>query len=72
MRLIGIALLGFVVGFGAGIIISEIIGITGFLMFQRATGIRYLSLILGVAFAVAAPAVDRRIRRRGLGGPRRQ
>jgi hypothetical protein len=65
MRLIGMALIGLVLGFVTGIVVSEIIGIIGVLVFRQTVGIRYLSLFLAVAFAIAAPLLDRWRRRSG-------
>jgi len=48
-------LLGFVTGFLAGVLLSEMIGIVGMLAFDRALGIKYLPVATGlVAAAVAA------------------
>jgi hypothetical protein len=47
----------------AGILLSELIGIVGYLAFDRLVGVRFLPIYLGIAGAVAAPLVDRRIRR---------
>jgi Family of unknown function (DUF5957) len=58
------ALIGLVAGFLAGIVLSEIIGIVGFLMFGQAIGIKYLPIYLAVAFAIIAPAVRAWIRHR--------
>jgi Family of unknown function (DUF5957) len=58
------AVIGLVAGFLAGILLSDIIGIVGFLMFGRAIGIKYLPIYLAVSFAVVAPAARAWIRRR--------
>jgi Family of unknown function (DUF5957) len=55
--------IGLIIGFVAGIVLSEIIGIVGFVLTGRAVGIKYLSIYLALAFAVAAPWVRARIRR---------
>jgi len=54
---------GLVTGFIAGIVLSEIIGIAGFVLARRAVGVKYLPIYLAIAFAVAAPLVRARIRR---------
>ncbi len=55
---------GLVAGFLTGIVLSEIIGIIGFLISGQAVGIKYLPIYLAVACAVVAPAVHARARRR--------
>ena len=54
---------GSIAGFVAGIVLSEIIGIAGFVLTGRAVGIKYLPIYLALAFAVATPVVRARIRR---------
>jgi multisubunit Na+/H+ antiporter MnhE subunit len=54
---------GLITGFLAGLVLSEIIGIAGFVLTRRAIGIKYLPIYLAIAFAVAAPVVRARIRR---------
>lgn len=56
MKTIIAAGVGFIVGFIAGIALSELIGIAGYLLTGEAVGIKYLSLYLAVAFAIVAPA----------------
>jgi hypothetical protein len=57
---------GLVTGFLVGIVLSEIIGVVGFVLTRHPVGIRYLPIYLAIGFAVAAPVVRARIRR----GPR--
>ena len=52
-----------ITGVVAGIVLSEIIGIVGFVLTRHAVGIKYLPIYLAIAFAVAAPVVRARIRR---------
>jgi hypothetical protein len=54
---------GLITGVLVGIVLSEIIGIVGFVLTRRAVGIKYLPIYLAVAFAVAAPVLRARIRR---------
>ena len=54
---------GLITGILAGIVLSEIIGIAGFVLTGRAIGIKYLPIYLAIVFAVAAPVVRARIRR---------
>jgi hypothetical protein len=60
VRTLVMVVLGLVLGFVAGMVASEIIGIVGFLAFDRLVGIRFLPLISAVVGALAAPALDRR------------
>jgi hypothetical protein len=64
MRALAAALLGLIGGVVAGVVISEIIGIVGFLVFDSAVGIKYLPIYLAILFAALAPVVDARFRRR--------
>jgi len=50
-------------GVVAGLMLSEIISIVGYLMFDSAVGIKFLPIYLAIFFAFA-PAVDARCRRR--------
>jgi hypothetical protein len=64
MRAVVVTLLGLIGGFVAGIVVSDIIGIAGVLLFDDAVEIKYLSLYFAVAGAVAASVLDGRVRRR--------
>ena len=64
MRTIVVALLGLFGGAIAGVAISEIIGIVGYLVFDSAVGIKFLPIYLAILFAVVALVVDARLRRR--------
>lgn len=68
MRTAAFAVLGLVVGFVAGIAISEIVGIVGVVLGEGAVGVKYLSLYLAGLFAVTLPIVDGRSRP-GTPGP---
>jgi hypothetical protein len=46
-----------------GLMLSEIIGIVGYLVFDSAVGIKFLPIYLAITFAVVAPIVDMRFRR---------
>jgi len=54
---IGLGLIGGLVG---GLLLSELIGIVGYLVFQKALGIKYLPIFCAIACAAAAPLVMRR------------
>jgi hypothetical protein len=66
MKAIVASVIGAITGFLLGILLSEIIGIVGFVLTRRPVGIRYLPIYLAIGFAVAAPVVRARIGR----GPR--
>jgi uncharacterized protein DUF5957 len=68
MKTAGVIILGIVGGLVAGLVLSEIIGIIGMLVFGTAAGIKFLPVYLAIAAAVAAPLIYRRSRRRS--GPR--
>jgi predicted lipid-binding transport protein (Tim44 family) len=54
-------LFGLIGGVVAGLMLYEIIG---YLMFDSAVGIKFLPIYLAILFAVVAPAVDGKFRRR--------
>jgi hypothetical protein len=60
VRLVIVAVLGLFTGLMTGLVLSEIIGIIGYLVTGDAIGIRFLPIYLGAAFAGLAPFVDRR------------
>ena len=64
MRMVTVAALAVIGGFLGGIVLSEIIGVTGFLLFDRAVGIRFLPIYLAVVCAGAALIADVLVRRR--------
>ena len=64
MRTLTVTLVALIGGFLAGIVLSELIGITGFLLFDRAVGLRFLPLYLAIACAGAALVVNLLRRRR--------
>ncbi len=57
-RTVWVAVLALIAGFVSGIVLSEIIGIIGFLLFNRGVGIRYLSMLLAVVCAGVALCVE--------------
>jgi hypothetical protein len=64
MRVLVISVIALVVGFIAGLVLSEMIGIIGFVGFHRAIGIKYLPVYLAIVSAVVANLLDRLIRNR--------
>jgi hypothetical protein len=63
MKTVSVSVVGLVTGLVAGILLSEFIGIVGYLAFDRLVGVRFLPIYLGVAGAVVAPLVYRRTHR---------
>ena len=57
MRIVIAILLGLVGGFFAGIVISQVIGIIGMLVFQQAIGIKFLPIYTALAGAIIAPSL---------------
>lgn len=64
MRTAGVIVLATMGGLLAGLLLSEIIGIIGMLVFGTAVGLKFLPVYLAIAGAVAAPLLYRRSRRR--------
>ena len=64
MRTVITTVLALIGGFFAGIVVSEIIGIIGFLIFDSIVGFRFLPVISAVLAAGAAVIVNTRVRRR--------
>jgi putative Ca2+/H+ antiporter (TMEM165/GDT1 family) len=59
MRSFIVTLIALVVGFIAGMAMSEMIGIVGFVLLHRAIGIRSLPVYVAIAFIVIANLIDR-------------
>ena len=64
MKTAGATVLAVVGGLVAGLVLSEIIGIIGMLVFGTAAGIKFLPAYLALAGAIAAPVLYRRSRHR--------
>jgi hypothetical protein len=64
MKTAGVTVLAVVGGLAAGLVLSEIIGIIGVLVFGTAAGVKFLPVYLAIACAVAAPVLYRRSRQR--------
>ena len=64
MRTLAVTIFALFGGLVGGLVLSEIIGIIGVLVFDRFVGLRFLPLILAAGCAVAAPILDRRLRAR--------
>jgi Family of unknown function (DUF5957) len=63
MRTVVLAALGAVGGFLAGLVLSEVVGVIGYVASGDAVGIKYLSLFLAVAGAIIVPVIAARRRR---------
>jgi hypothetical protein len=63
MKTVSVGVVGLVTGLVAGILLSEFIGIVGYLAFDRLVGVRFLPLYRGIVGAVVAPLVYRRTHR---------
>jgi hypothetical protein len=66
MRTAGVIVLALISGLLTGLLLPEVIGIIGMLVFGTAVGLKFLPVYLAIAGAVAAPLLYRRpgIRRR--------
>jgi hypothetical protein len=64
MKAVGSTVLAVIGGLVAGLVLSEIIGIIGVLVFGTAAGIKFLPVYLAIACAVATPVLYRRSRHR--------
>jgi Family of unknown function (DUF5957) len=60
MRTAGVTVLAIVGGLLAGLVLSEIIGIVGMLVFGAAAGFKFLPAYLAIACGIAAPLLYRR------------
>jgi len=64
MRTAGVIVVALIGGLLAGLLLSEVIGIIGMLVFGTAAGLKFLPVYLAIAGAVAAPLLYQRSRRR--------
>ena len=64
MRTAGVIVVALIGGLLAGLLLSEVIGIIGMLVFGTAVGLKFLPVYLAIAGAAAAPLLYRRSRRR--------
>jgi hypothetical protein len=60
MRKLVIATVGLIGGMIAGLLLSELVGVVGLLLLDRAVGIRFLPVVLGIVGLVAAPVLGTR------------
>ena len=57
MRMLIVGVLGFLAGIVAGLVLSDVIGIIGYLLTGNAVGIKFLPLILVPVLAIVALVV---------------
>ena len=60
MRMVSVIVLALIAGFCLGMVLFQIIGITGLLVFDRAVGIKFLPIYSAVVCGVIVPIVLRR------------
>jgi Kef-type K+ transport system membrane component KefB len=63
MRTVIVTVLALIGGFLAGIVLSEIIGVVGLLVFEDVVGVRFLPVVTALVAAVATVIVTLRARR---------
>lgn len=49
---------GLIGGIIAGLLLSELVGVVGFLLFDDPAGVRFLPVVLGILGAVVLPVLD--------------
>ncbi len=64
MRTLIVDVLALIGGFFVGIVLPELVGIIGFLLFDRTVGLRFLPIVLTLVRAGAAPIVNVVVQRR--------
>jgi hypothetical protein len=68
MRAVVVAVVALIGGFLAGIVLSEVIGVVGLLVFEDVVGIKFLPVVTALVAAAAAVAVNLRAQRRSGDG----
>lgn len=63
MRTVVVTVLALIGGFLAGIVLSEIIGVVGLVLFEDVIGVRFLPVVTALVAAVAAVILTLRARR---------
>ena len=64
MRAVVVAVVALIGGFLAGIVLSEVIGVVGLLVFEDVVGIKFLPVVTALVAAAAAVVVNLRSQRR--------
>jgi hypothetical protein len=68
MRAVVVAVVALIGGFMAGIVLSEVIGVVGLLVFEDVVGIKFLPVVTALVAAAAAVVVNLRAQRRSGDG----
>jgi hypothetical protein len=68
MRAVVVAVVALIGGFLAGIVLSEVIGVVGLLVFEDVVGIKFLPVVTALVAAAAAVVVNLRAQRRSGDG----
>jgi O-antigen ligase len=68
MRAVVVAVVALIGGFLAGIVLSEVIGVVGLLVFEDVVGIKFLPVVTALVAAAAAVVVSLRAQRRSGDG----
>ena len=68
MRAVVVSVVALIGGFLVGIVLSEVIGVVGLLVFEDVVGIKFLPLVTALVAAAAAVVVDLRAQRRSGDG----
>jgi hypothetical protein len=66
MRIVIAIVLGVIVGFVAGLMLSQLIGIIGFLAFGQVVGIKFLSIYTAIVGAIIGPVLATRTQQRAV------
>ena len=68
MRAVVVAVVALIGGFLAGIVLSEVIGVVGLLVFEDVVGIKFLPVVTALVAAAAAVVVNLQVQRRSGDG----
>ena len=68
MRAVVVAVVALIGGFLAGIVLSEVIGVVGLLVFEDVVGIKFLPVVTALVAAAAAVVMNLRAQRRSGDG----
>jgi hypothetical protein len=68
MRAVVVSVIALIGGFLAGIVLSEVIGVVGLLVFEDVVGIKFLPVVTALVAAAAAVVVSLRAQRRSGDG----
>jgi Family of unknown function (DUF5957) len=68
MRAVVVSVIALIGGFLAGIVLSEVIGVVGLLVFEDVVGIKFLPVVTALVAAAAAVVMDLRAQHRSGDG----